>query len=317
MELVNTDYNPCPEGAVSGFVKTSDGMDIRYAHWKSSNYPVHGTVLLLHGRAEYIEKLYEIVGDLTSKGFEVLTFDWRGQGGSSRLLTNPRPGYIDEFEHYLMDLEAVMSNIALPDCKAPFYILGHSTGSLIALLAAPVFSNRIRRMVLASPLLGFGRSTMSTGTIKFVSGLLCAVGLGQVYMIGGASPDEDRPFNGNRLTSDTRRFERNKRFVEENKDLSIGGPTAAWVFAASRAMDHVHDPDFHNQINIPTLLISAGNDEVISLEAIEEMGRRLRSGSSLTIPGARHELMHERDVFREQLLAAFYSFVPGTEVVSE
>ena len=317
MELVSTDYNPCPEGAVSGYVKTSDGMDIRYARWKATSYPASGTVLLLHGRAEYIEKLYETVGDLISKGFDVITFDWRGQGGSSRLLDKPRPGYIDEFDHYLIDLETIMSEVALPDCKAPYYILGHSTGSLIALLAAPAFSNRIRRMVLASPLLGFGKSTISTGSIKVVSGLLCAIGLGEVYMIGGATPDEERPFNGNRLTSDTRRFERNKRLASEFPELSIGGPTAAWVFAASRAMDHVHDPDFHNQISIPTLLVSAGNDDVVSLDAVEDLGRRLRSGSSLTIPGAKHELLHERSIFREQLFAAFCSFVPGTEMASQ
>lgn len=313
MKLTNFKFNPLPKGAVSGFVKTSDGQDIRYARWKASSLPAKGTVLLLHGRAEYIEKLYETVGDLRVKGFEVLTFDWRGQGGSSRLLENERPGYVDDFDQYVLDLEAVMDDVALPDCKAPFYILAHSTGSLIALLAAPAFSNRIRRMVLSAPLLGFGKTTLSHKALKFLSGFLCAIGLGEIYMAGGATPDENRPFSGNRLTSDTKRFERNLRLVEEHRELSIGGPTAAWVFAASRAMDRVHDPDFHNQITIPTLLVAAGNDEVVSSGAIEDLGRRLRSGSALTIPGARHEMLQERDVFREQLLAAFFSFVPGTE----
>ncbi len=313
MKLIDSKFNPLPEGVVSGLVKTSDGQEIRYARWKATNYSMHGTVLLLHGRAEYVEKLFETITDLRENGFEVLTFDWRGQGGSSRLLENERAGYVDDFDQYVFDLEAIMNDVALPDCKAPFYILAHSTGSLIALLAAPVFANRIRRMVLSAPLLGFGKTGLSHKSLKFFSGLLCAFGLGEVYMAGGATPDENRPFAGNRLTSDTKRFERNLRFVEEHRELSIGGPTAAWVFAASRAMDRVHDPDFHNQITIPILLVAAGNDEVVSNEAIEDLGRRLRSGSTLTIPGAKHEMLQERDVFREQLLAAFYSFVPGTE----
>ena len=41
--------------------------------------------------------------------------------------------------------------------------------------------------------------------------------------------------------------------------------------------------------------------------------RRLRSGSCLIIPGAKHEMLQERDKIREQLLAAFYAFVPGSE----
>ncbi len=39
--------------------------------------------------------------------------------------------------------------------------------------------------------------------------------------------------------------------------------------------------------------------------------RRLRGGQILTIAGARHELLQETDIFREQLFAAFDAFVPG------
>ena len=39
---------------------------------------------------------------------------------------------------------------------------------------------------------------------------------------------------------------------------------------------------------------------------------KLRSGRALVIPGARHELLQERDHFREQLLAAFLAFVTGS-----
>ena len=313
MELANPPYNPAPQGTISGSVETEDGLQIRYGLWKSSSYPVKGTVLLLHGRAEYVEKLYETVADIRANGFDVLSFDWRGQGGSSRLLKDPRRGYVDDFDHYLFDLDAIMKEVALPECKAPFYILAHSTGALVALLAAPDFSNRIRRMVLSSPLLGLGQTPTSQSTARFLSGFLCSVGLGQIYMAGGATPDENRPFANNRLTSDTRRFDRNLKFVEEHRHLSIGGPTAAWVFAAIHAMNRVLDPDFHSRITIPTLLVSAGNDEVVSNAEIEDLGRRLRSGSTLTIDGARHELLQEKDRYREQLLAAFYAFVPGTE----
>jgi lysophospholipase len=31
----------------------------------------------------------------------------------------------------------------------------------------------------------------------------------------------------------------------------------------------------------------------------------------LTVDGARHELLQEADIFREQVLAAFDAFVPG------
>ncbi|RUW25580.1 alpha/beta hydrolase, partial [Mesorhizobium sp. M1A.F.Ca.IN.020.06.1.1] len=63
---------------------------------------------------------------------------------------------------------------------------------------------------------------------------------------------------------------------------------------------------------VPTLIVGAGADQVVSTKAVESYARRLRVGSLLMIDGAHHEILQERDVFREQLLAAFDAFVPGT-----
>ncbi len=303
-----------PANPHAGEVETKDGITLRYAHWRTTNPPSKGTVILLHGRAEYIEKLYETVSDLREKGFDVLTFDWRGQGGSSRMLDDTRKGFVEHFDQYIIDLDTILTEVALPDCRAPYYILAHSTGSLVALLAAPLFANRIRRMVLTAPLLKFGTIPIAQNSLKWITGAMHVFGLGNAYMAGGATPDENRPFSGNKLTSDLTRFQRNAQFAADERDITIGGPTASWLFAASRAMDQINDPDFHNQITIPTLLICAGKDQVVDNEAAEHLGRRLRSGSCLIIPGAKHEMLQERDRYREQLLAAFYAFVPGSEV---
>jgi len=66
-------------------------------------------------------------------------------------------------------------------------------------------------------------------------------------------------------------------------------------------------------ITVPTLLIAAGKDEVVESTAIESLGKRMRSGSSLLIAGARHEIMMERDLYKGQLMAAFDAFVPGDQ----
>ncbi len=315
MILAQSPDNPMPDNPIAGFVDTSDGANIRYARWQATRHPVKGTVLLLHGRAEYIEKMFETVADLQADGFDVLTFDWRGQGGSSRLLSDRRRGYIDSFDQYITDLDAIMEEIVLPDCPGPYYILGHSTGSLIALLAAPGFGNRIRRMVLCAPLLRLGNIGLSQSTLKYLTGFFTTLGLGYTYAAGGAHPQESRPFIGNKLTSDPVRFNRSKQFAKDHPDLTIGGPTAGWLFAAIKAMERLEDPDYYGRITIPILMINAGNDEVVNPYAIEELGRRLRSGSTVTIDGARHELLHERDIFREQVLAAFNTFIPGTQLV--
>jgi len=301
------------EPEMAGYVTTPDGVKLRYAKWKATAAPVKGTVLILQGRTEYIEKALETVRTIQDNGFEVLAFDWRGQGGSDRLLEDPRKGYVDQFEEYVLDLETMIAEVALPDCKPPFYILAHSAGALVALMAAPKIPNKIRRMVLCSPLLGIGKQPISQKLIKMLAGGMTAFGLADSYLGGSGTPAAGKPFIGNILTSDTKRYERNKRFSEEHRGLTIGGPTAAWVFASCKAMGQVADPDFYSEISIPSLFILAGNDEVVDNHAAELMASRLRAGSILTIDGAKHELMQETDFFREQMMAAFFAFVPGSD----
>ena len=83
--LVEIPTNPIPKGAVVDTVTTDDGVELRYARWAPNRSPVRGTVVILHGRTEFIEKYFETINDLRRRGFAVATFNLRGQGGSTRL----------------------------------------------------------------------------------------------------------------------------------------------------------------------------------------------------------------------------------------
>ena len=50
----------------------------------------------------------------------VATMDWRGQGGSARMLCNPNKGYVRSFAEFDQDLAHFMKEIVLPDCQPPF-----------------------------------------------------------------------------------------------------------------------------------------------------------------------------------------------------
>jgi lysophospholipase len=106
---------------------------------------------------------------------------------------------------------------------------------------------------------------------------------------------------------------RNQAIYGEHPELALGGPTVAWVHAACEAMETLQDPYLLARIHIPLLIIAAGADEVVSTPAIERLARRIPSGSIVTIDGAQHELLQEADIYREQMLAAFDAFVPGSD----
>ena len=103
-----------------------------------------GTICLVQGRTEFIEKYFETIADFQKRGFAVATFDWRGQGGSDRLIGNRTLGYVRSFDDYWVDLKTFHANVLLPDCPQPFYLVGHSMGGLVSLLAGNARPHDVR-----------------------------------------------------------------------------------------------------------------------------------------------------------------------------
>lgn len=315
-DLAELPENPVPEDMVSGIFSTRDGVSIRHALLKARAGQAKGTVILLQGRNESIEKYFETAADLANTGFDTATFDWRGQGGSQRTRWTRSRGHVESFHQYVNDLEDFFLEIALPDCRGPFYILAHSTGSLIALLAAPMLANRVDRMVLSAPLLGLGRLPVPPWLLHGICAFLHYFGLGRICLTSKRRWRRPLPFEGNDLTHDKVRFERNSRLFQQFPNLAAGCPTASWMNAAFNAINQVTGTGFAAGITIPVLMIAGGEDKVVLLHAIEEQENRLRSGSMLTIDGARHEILQEEDRYREQLLAALEAYVPGESLTA-
>ncbi len=313
MELFEIDGNPVPAGATTGTVVSGDGVRLRYARWRQTGRRSQGTVCLLQGRGETVEKYFETVGDLRRRGFAVATFDWRGQGGSDRRLRNRRKGHVDSFEEYDRDLEAFLQQVALPDCPPPYFALAHSTGALLCLRAVRQGRASFSRMVLLAPLVGLGPTRPSQQNAFRIAALMTAIGLGELTVPGEhARPIETVPFEGNLLTGDPVRYRRTVNIVTGLPQVAVGAPTFGWLYAACRAMREAADPDFAPAIRVPALVVSGALDRMVSLAAAEALAATLRAGGQVVIPGAQHEILMERDAVREQFWAAFDAFVPGS-----
>jgi len=115
------------------FMITSDQKSLRYGIWYSLKEKPNGSILLLNGRREFMEKYSETIDELNHKGFNVYSLDWRGQGLSSRMLANRHKGFIDDYDVYLNDLNLLVTKIVKPESVHPLIIIAHSMGGHIAL----------------------------------------------------------------------------------------------------------------------------------------------------------------------------------------
>lgn len=308
--LCITPSNPAPPSPFLGYLKTPDKVRLRYAIWRNASRKSNGTICLVHGRTEFIEKYFETINDFLVRGFTVATFDWRGQGGSDRLIRNPKWGYVDRFEDYWTDLSTFHADILLPDCPGPFYLVGHSMGGLASLMAGARDRLMFDRMFLSAPMLAIEGQPLSLSGMATAMEALCFVGAGNfpIGRKGDKLPTEDM-FPGNPLTSDLTRYMRTVDTLQARPDLGLSSPSIRWLAAAFRAMARAADDDFPARVNVPVLMLAAARDGVVSTSAIEHLGLRMRTGRHAVIANARHEMFIENDEIRGQLFAAFDAFI--------
>jgi lysophospholipase len=307
MKLVSTAANPVPDQAICATVVTPDNVHLRVARWAPPS-ACKGTVVLLQGRTEFIEKYFETIRDLRSRGFAVVAFDWRGQGLSDRIIGDPNKGHVRSFSDYAIDLKVIMEQVVLPDCPPPIFALGHSMGGAIVIRTCHDGERWFERIVLCAPLIALpGAWTNRFGAP--VLRCMRLMGGGSAYAHRETAIDMN--FATNRLTSDPVRHARNIGVLQDEPALGLGAPTIAWADEALRLMKAFAKPAYVATIRQPILMIAAGNDEIVSVKAIETFAVNLLAGRQLIIPGAKHEILQEQDRYRSQFWAAFDAFIPG------
>ena len=316
MKLIPTQDNPMPAGGVAAMIRAADGMPIRVARWHPEG-PCVGTALVCPGRAEFIEKYFETVGELLARGLTVVAFDWRGQGLSGRELPNRWKGHIDDFSFYERDLDALSAQVLEPFCPKPWFALAHSMGGAILIAQSRAGRSPFARIVTTAPMIDIARLRFPR-LARALAETLDAVGLGGAFVPGGgARAAISRPFEGNALTSDPARFQRFAQLWSAAPELAIGDPTIGWVNAAFRLMGEFADGEYPRRVLTPILVFSAGNDRIVDSRAVERFAHRLKAGAVIAIPGARHEILMERDEIRSQFWAAFDAFIPGSDMPAE
>jgi lysophospholipase len=312
MKLVSLSINPAPNGANVFAFDGYDGLKLRAALWEATRGPARGTVCIVQGRGEFIEKYFEVIADLRRRGFAVAIFDLRGQGGSQRILSNRHKGHVVAFTEYDRDLAIFIEEIVKSTLPEPLIGLGHSLGGNILLRGAQDEASPFARMILLSPMIEIHDQMLgaSRPLVKGYASVASAIGLATAYVRGGRDePNDLSDFERNRLTSDHMRWSRVKSIIEAAPDLALGSPTIGWLRAALRSCAMLSRPDYPKYVCVPMMLFAAGADRVVSTQAIEDFAVDLKSGGHILMPGSRHEILQETDATRQRFWAAFDAYL--------
>ncbi|MEO1243445.1 MAG: alpha/beta hydrolase [Pseudomonadota bacterium] len=310
-DFIRIPTNPVPAGGEALEIETTDNATLRMALFPAEK--AKGTVVLLNGRCEFIEKYFEVIEDLRGRGLNVATMDWRGQGLSSRMLPVSDKGHIPDFGAYKSDLRNFVEDIVKPRFGGPMILMTHSMGGLPALMLLADGDETFVRAVLCAPMTRLFPSLKMRVFSRTLAGLAHNLGWSRVSLVGVKEYSLD--FEGNVLTSDPRRHERFRELQAAAPNACVFAPTYGWLNAAIKGMDDIHQPERLNSIKIPVRIISAENDKLVDPDDHRELAAANSAIDCITIKGALHEILMERDEIRDQYWQAFDEFV--TPVLDE
>lgn len=309
MELYPTRNNRLPPNAKVYDLVTADGIHLR--GMTAGTPQGRGTILILNGRAEFMERYFETMRDLVARKFFVAAIDWRGQGGSQRITGDHSSGHVRNFANYDEDLRTAMEQLVRLHCPGPYYVLGHSTGGHIVLrnlLKQTWFS----KAVITAPLMELNYGAWPRWLARIMAYIMVQARLSWLTLPGRyRQPFLFSKFEGNPLTSSEMRWLRDRETLEQNRPLGVGAPTFGWLNAAMASIALLKSGAAEKGPKCPVLMVLAGRERVVDNTASYEFAKRVPGVSLVYVQDANHEILMERDVLRLEFLAGLENYLDG------
>ena len=302
--MIEGQQSPLRTGTFGGH----GGAEIRHGWWPAVGRP-RGTLLLLPGRTENIEKYDETARWFAARGWFVRAIDWRGQGLSFRDNTNPQAMWIDDFQTHVLDLSVWLATEpdGMPDPPGPRVLVSHSMGGTIALLAIKAMPDLVSRAVLVAPMLGV-QLPAPRWILGPFSRLMSFLGHSKRYCWGRHDyvPSKDS-FDGNLLTSDPVRYGRQRDSWAAKPELQVGGVTWGWLAAGLAAAEEA--TAFLARSRVPTRLLLAGEEAIVDNRIAEAAAAAGPCAEREIVARARHEILMEVDALRVPALESAAAFL--------
>ena len=128
----------------SGTFTAQDKTSIYWKGWVPDHSP-KAVVHVIHGYAEHIDRYGNVVNELVPAGYAVFGTDHRGHGHS-----DGKRGHVKGFQEFIDDEKQFSREVIKTRFHGiPYFILGHSMGSLIAMNYVEQNADDVKGLVLS------------------------------------------------------------------------------------------------------------------------------------------------------------------------
>ena len=122
-----------------------DGLKLSVALFEAEH--PNGIVQIIHGSVEHKERYFDFCEFLVANGYTAIVSDNRGHGASVN--ADYPLGYMDSWQKIVADQYQITQYIRSLHPLLPFYMLGHSLGSVFARCYLEKHDNELKKLILS------------------------------------------------------------------------------------------------------------------------------------------------------------------------
>lgn len=278
-------------------------------------YPVdqaQATLVIIHGFNEFKEKYWEFIYYCLQANIEVFTYDQRGHGQSKISLDSTQID-IDDFSQYLDDLDYFLEEIVYPQAKSDrLRIFGHSMGGAVVTAYLEERSHDLGKAIINCPMLMINTGKLSIYQSHLFAKLATRLGFKRAYIptTEKHDPIESKVFK--EYTVVYKPSNRARYFHDLDFDLHAyptSGGSLTWLKTSIEANNRMTRPENLKKIDVPCLLIRAGQDQVVDPRGIYTGQKYIPNVQNLVFDSAYHEISSDFDSVIQEYYSHLIDFI--------
>jgi lysophospholipase len=306
MKAETFDRRAVPKGAAFSTWTAPDGWTYRRMDWpQGAGAGTRGSLLFAGGRGDFIEKYLEAHHHWHRRGWNVTTFDWRGQGGSRGSIVG---GHFESMDPLVDDFSALVEAWR-GATKGPHAVVAHSMGGHVLLRTLAERRPRIAAAVAVAPMVAINTSPLPEWSAASLATAMTLAGCSRLP--AWRQPEAPAPPGSSRqnfLTACPDRYADELWWWKREPGFNLGVPTWGWLAAAYRSSAAL-TPERLRGIRVPLLFVATERDRLVSAAAIRRAASTVPGAELLMFEDAGHEILREADEVRLDALARIDSFL--------
>lgn len=297
---------------------SEDGIKMRYGQTGNVG-SARATVVMIPGYTATMDMYGEQAEDIAARGYHVIGFDLRGQGGSER----PRPSQpekllIEDFKIYSNDVALFLQSLDLPEDR-PVILMAMSFGGHVAFRVGAEHADLVDGLLLLAPALRPKAGDMSFEQITRVLRIGDALGKDTRYVPGNtnwkpASEDDLLRVGIEYCASSPERLPMRDAVFTMRPEQRVGGVTFNWGREFFGSSNFVLQDGYPESISHPVTMIHAELDDFVETDVnMNVCDNRMQDCVSVAIPGSGHCLTQETDPVLDRIYKALDETVQRVE----